>query len=242
MMKPTRQFWLGVLAGLSAGSVLRREAAGGFDQATIRRTYNLWAPVYRLANVYLLGQLPRLRRAAVERLRLTPGASILEISCGTGANFPYLQDRIGPSGRLVGIDYTPAMLEEARHLVARQGWQNVELVHADAASLELGKEFDGVLWMLAASVVPNWQTAFERAVAHVKPGGWLVIADARFSQRWYARPFNWLADLMGLGAAADISRRPWELLPRYLTRIGYEDLLFGFLYVAWGQAHPRSDG
>lgn len=96
--------------------------------------------------------------------------------------------------------------------------------------------------MLAASVVPNWQTALQRAVAHLKPGGWLVIADARFSRRWYARPFNWLADLLGLGAAADISRRPWELLPRYLTHVGYEDLLFGFLYIAWGQMHPRSDG
>lgn len=39
-MRPTRQFWLGVLAGLSAGSVLRRETAGGLGQATIRRTYN----------------------------------------------------------------------------------------------------------------------------------------------------------------------------------------------------------
>lgn len=61
------------------------------------------------AGVYLLGQLPRLRRTAVERLRLTPGASLLEISCGTGANFPYLQERIGPGGRLVDIDYTPAL-------------------------------------------------------------------------------------------------------------------------------------
>lgn len=239
-MQLNRQFWLGVLAGLSTGSALRREAAGGFDQADIRRIYNLWAPIYGLADVYLLGQLPRLRQTTVDRLRLRPGDSVLEISCGTGANFPCLQERIGPNGRLVGIDYTPAMLEEARHLVAREGWQNVALVNADAASLELEEQFDGVLWVLAASVVPDWQMALERAVAHVKPGGRLVIADARLSERWYARPFNWFADLLGIGAAADIGRRPWELLPRYLTNVGYEELLLGFLYVAWGQRVSRS--
>lgn len=240
-MKVTRQFWVGVLIGLSASSALRRSAAGGLDQPTIRRTYKLWAPVYRLANVYLLGQLPRLRTATVNRLQLMPGASVLEISCGTGANFPYIQERIGPSGRLVGIDYTLAMLEQARRLVARQGWQNVDLMHADAASLDLDEQFDGVLWVLAASVVPDWQIALERAVVHIKPGGWLAIADARLSDHWYARPFNWLADLMGLGAAADISRRPWELLPHYLTQVGYEDLLLGFLYITWGQMRRSPD-
>jgi len=234
-VKLTRQFWLGIVVGLSAGSALRRVSTGGFSQDSIQRTYNVWAPIYNLGNVYMLGQLPRMRRIAAERLRLEPGASVLEISCGTGANFPNLQARISPTGRLVGVDYTPAMLAQARRLVERQGWQNVELLQADARQLELGEQFDAVLWMLAASVVPDWQVALERAVAHVKPGGWLVVADARFSERRYARPLNWYADIMGLGAAADIGRRPWELLPQYLINVGYEDLLLGFLYVAWGQ-------
>ena len=234
-MKLRRQFWLGILVGLSVGSVLRRFSTGGFSQDSIQRIYSVWAPIYDLANVYMLGQLPRMRRIAAERLRLEPGASVLEVSCGTGANFPNLQERIGPAGRLVGVDYTPAMLAQAERLVERQGWQNVELLQADARQLDLGEQFDAVLWMLAASVAPDWPVALERAVAHVKPGGWLVVGDARFSERWYARPFNWYADIMGLGAAADIGRRPWELLPQHLISVGYEDLLLGFLYVAWGQ-------
>lgn len=234
-MKPTRQFWLGMLTGLSAASMLRRVGGKGFDQATIERTYNFLAPLYGLANAYLLGQLPRLRRLAVQRLQLGPGASVLEISCGTGANFPYLQQIIGPSGRLVGVDYTPAMLAQAQRLIERQGWQNVALVQADAAQLDLGEQFDGVLWALAASVVPDWQSALERAIAHLKPGGRLVLTDARFSERWYARPLNWFADLLGVGGAADIGRRPWEVLPEHLRNVGYQELLMGFLYVAWGQ-------
>jgi ubiquinone/menaquinone biosynthesis C-methylase UbiE len=237
-MKPTHQFWLGILVGLSLGSVLRRAATRGFSQDSIRRVYNVWAPLYQLANVYLLGQLPSMRRLAVKRLQLEPGDSVLEISCGTGANFPYLQEQIGPGGRLVGLDYTQAMLDEARQLVKERGWQNVELLRADASGLDLNEKFDGVLWMLAASVVPAWQEALKRAVAHLKPGGWLVIADARLSERWYARPFNWYANIMGLGAAADISRRPWERLPGDLIKVGYDELLLGFLYIVWGQKAP----
>lgn len=234
-MKLTRQFWFGILLGLSIGSALRQANAGGFSQAGIRRIYRLWAPNYKLANVYFLGQLPRMRQLAIERLQLEPGGSVLDLSCGTGANFPYLEEQIGPSGRLVGVDYTQSMLNEARRLIVQRGWQNVELVYTDAATLDLKEEFDGVLWTLAPSIVPGWQVVLDRAVSHLRPGGWLVVADARFSERWYARPFNWYADLLSLSATADIGRRPWELLPRHLTNVGYEELLFGFLYVTWGQ-------
>lgn len=109
-MKTSRPFWLGTLIGLSVGSLLRRMSAGGFKQADIGRVYKVWAPVYSLANVYLLGQLPRFRQLAVDRLDLKSGASVLDLSCGTGANFPLLQERIGPEGRLVGLDYTSVML------------------------------------------------------------------------------------------------------------------------------------
>jgi ubiquinone/menaquinone biosynthesis C-methylase UbiE len=234
-MKVPRPFWLGTLVGLSAGSILRRLSAGGFSQADIGRVYRVWAPLYSLANVYLLGQLPRFRQSAVDRLELKTGASVLDLSCGTGANFPLLEERIGPGGRLVGLDHTPAMLAQARRQVKEQGWDNVELVEADAASFALDEQFDAVLWTLAASVVPGWQLAVERAVTHLKPGGHLVIADGRFSDRWYALPFNWIADLLGVGAAADLARQPWQLMPRYLEGIGTEELFMGFLYVAWGQ-------
>jgi ubiquinone/menaquinone biosynthesis C-methylase UbiE len=241
-MGSSRRFLLGMAVGLSAGGVLRGMISGGFGQDAIRRTYRVWAPIYKLADVYLLGQLTPLRRAAIHRLRLRPGDSVLEIACGTGANLPHLEGQVGPSGRVVGVDYTPAMLARASHQVEQEGWGNVELVEADAAELDLGEQFDGVLWMLAASVIPDWQDALERAVAHVKPGGWLVLADARCSERWYTLPFQWLADLLSLGAAADIGRRPWERLPRYLTNVRYGDFLLGYLYVAYGQRPGKETG
>ncbi len=223
------------MLGLSAGSVLRGLSRRGYSQTNIRRIYAMVAPAYGLSDLFGLGHTPRLRRIAVERLGLEPGASVLEVACGTGANFSNLQAQIGPAGRLLGVDYTPAMLAQARRRVERQGWRNVELLQADAAQLELDEQFDAVLCTLATTVIPGWQAALQRAVAHVKPGGRLVVADFCFSERWYAQFFNWYMDLLGASGAADLRRRAWELLPRYLVNVGREDLLLGFLFVAWGQ-------
>lgn len=72
--------------------------------------------------------LPRgFRRTAVARLALPPGSRVLEVGCGTGRNFPFLHDVIGPTGRIDGVDLSPGMLREAQTLVTQHGWRNVRL-------------------------------------------------------------------------------------------------------------------
>lgn len=69
---------------------------------------------------------------AVDALELSPGDTVVEVGCGTGANLPLLAARVGPTGRVVGVDITDAMLERARALVLARGLRNVELVLSDA--------------------------------------------------------------------------------------------------------------
>ena len=82
--------------------------------------------------------LDAFRREAVKRLHLKHGDLVVDIGCGTGLNFPWLQEAIGETGRIIGVDLTDAMLEQARLRVATHGWQNVELVQADACAGYLG--------------------------------------------------------------------------------------------------------
>ena len=70
------------------------------------------------------------RRRAIAALRLQPGATVVEIGCGTGLNFRLLQEPIGLSGRLIGVDLSADMLEQARRRVTANGWNNVELVQS----------------------------------------------------------------------------------------------------------------
>jgi demethylmenaquinone methyltransferase/2-methoxy-6-polyprenyl-1,4-benzoquinol methylase len=81
---------------------------------------------------YLIGfQGIRYRKAAIEALGLHPGDTVIELGCGTGLNFPYLKEKIGDVGKLIGIDLTAEMLEMAKHKALRHGWSNVELVQED---------------------------------------------------------------------------------------------------------------
>ena len=214
----------------------------GFDQSTIGRTYRLWARPYQwFVPFYLLGNERRLRRKVVSALHLQPGQSVLDVGCGTGRNFPYIMERIGPDGHLIGLDYTPAMLHEAQRLVRCRGWNNVALIRGDAAELSLQHEVDAALSTLAMSVIPDYRQALQRMVASVRPGGRVTIADARRSERSYARPFNFVADLLGWGAAADVARRPWETLRGLVDETSYEDFFLGFFYVAAGRVPPDAE-
>jgi len=74
--------------------------------------YGRWARLYDV-----LATLPGVRSwraSATDELALDDGDLALEMGCGTGANLPHLRERVGPDGRVVGLDVTRGMLERAR--------------------------------------------------------------------------------------------------------------------------------
>jgi S-adenosylmethionine-diacylgycerolhomoserine-N-methlytransferase len=125
------------------------------------------------------------RRRAVLRLQLAPDSDVLEIGCGTGLNFRYVLDDLDPArGRLVGLDFSHDMLRQAEKRVAAQGWQNVQLVEADAARLDLPQRFDAILFAYSLTMIPAWRAALERAHEHLKPRGRLVVLDFGRFHAW----------------------------------------------------------
>lgn len=125
------------------------------------------------------------RRRAVRALQLRPESTVLEIGCGTGLNFRYVLDLLDAErGRLVGVDFSPDMLRRAERRLAARGWRNVELVEADASKLDLDRSFDGILFAYSLTMIPDWPAALERARAHLKPGGRLVVLDFGRFEGW----------------------------------------------------------
>ena len=76
------------------------------------------------------------RRRAVQALGLRAGDNVIDIACGTGLNFPLIEEVIGPDGRIVGVDLTDAMLAHAQDRIETNGWSNISLVQADAADFD----------------------------------------------------------------------------------------------------------
>lgn len=125
------------------------------------------------------------RRRAVARLQLRPDSRVLEVGCGTGLSFRHVLDCLDPvRGRLVGVDFSPNMLRQAEKRLAARGWENVELLEADAAKLDLARRFDGILFAYSLAMIRDWSAAIERARRHLEPGGRLVVLEFSRFERW----------------------------------------------------------
>ncbi len=147
-----------------------------------RALYRRRAPHYdRLGALFRLAgaRVNTYRRLAVEALSVSPGDTVVDLGCGTGANFPWLERSVTASGRIVGIDLTDAMLREARHRVENAGWANVELVESDVADYELPSNVGGVLSTFAMTMVDDYDGVIRRAVEALPPGGRLAILEMK---------------------------------------------------------------
>ena len=193
------------------------------------------------ARVVTLGLEPWLRQRMVSRLGLHPGATVLDLACGTGLNFAALEAAVGPTGRLIGVDLSPAMLAEAREKVVAHGWRNVTLIVADATTFQLARPVDAVLCTLAIGLMPDPEAVIQAMVTMVRRGGRVLISDARLVERWYGWVVNPLLRWGGRPWLPPVIRerywtvRPWEALRALTEDFGYEEWLGGALYVAWGR-------
>lgn len=150
-------------------------------QSSVQSFYKFHAYIYDLTRWAILHG----RRGAAHQMGLRRSSKVLEIGCGTGLNFRFVQEHLDlERSRLVGVDFSADMLAQAEKRVRRQGWKNVELIEADAAQLALDETFDSVLCAYSITMIPDWQGSLERAWAHVAPGGRLVVLDFSTFDRW----------------------------------------------------------
>ncbi len=139
------------------------------------------------------GREEYLQERAVAALALKQGDSVLDLACGAGVNLPYLFDKVGPSGKIVAVDYSGGMLATARATATVKGWSNVEFRQEDAAHIDLpAASFDGALCTFGLSAMPGEVAALGRAAVGLKPGARFVILDAKMFTG-LARVFNPIA-------------------------------------------------
>lgn len=112
-------------------------------------------------------------RAVLERLPLRGDETVVDAGCGTGRLTALLLERL-PHGRVIALDQSANMLEEAgAHLTPRFG-ARVELRQANLATLDLDKVADAIF----STATFHWITDHDRLFANLyralRPGGWLV--------------------------------------------------------------------
>ena len=187
---------------------------------------------------YLIGFREfKYRKLAVQKLRLKPGDTVVEIGCGTGLNFPLLVRVVGPEGKVIGIDLTDKMLAMARTRVAKNNWANVDLVQTDATKYAFPDNVNGIISTFAITLIAEYEEIIRRGAEALAPQGRMVIADLRKPDRWPAgivKIMVWLT--RPFGTSFDIAlRKPWKAMERYLADTGITKLYGGFTYISWGE-------
>jgi len=128
------------------------------------RRYNFTANLY-----YLVGfREHAFRKKAVDALNLKNGDTVVEIGCGTGLNFSLLQKAVGPEGKIIGVDLTEEMLVQAKNRIKDKGWNNVELVHSDAAQFQFPDGIDGVISTFAITLIPEFDEVIRNGCKSLK--------------------------------------------------------------------------
>ncbi|MBW2394938.1 MAG: class I SAM-dependent methyltransferase [Deltaproteobacteria bacterium] len=136
---------------------------------------------------------------ALDALDAKPGEAILDIGCGCGDTLLELAERVGPSGRVVGLDVSAPMLARARERVAKAGANQVTIQEGDAAEASLAPEsFDALFSRFGVMFFDEPVKAFSNFHQALRPGGRLAFVCWRGPQDnpWITVPMAAVAPLI----------------------------------------------
>lgn len=121
------------------------------------------------------------------------GMSCLDLGCGGGAVTLELARRVGPTGRVVGVDADGSVVALARDAMSAHGMTNVEFRVASVYELTESESFDVVYCRFLLQHLSRPRDLLEAMWRAVRPGGALVVEDADF-EGMFAEPADPLAD------------------------------------------------
>src|SRR5215218_5870458 len=153
---------------------------GTLEEGQVRAMFDRIARVYDLMNSLMTAGLHhRWRERAADLASLERGGRALDVACGTGDLAVELARRVGPSGKVVGSDFSEAMLERARQKSTAVEWEwanALELPYPDDG-------FDAATVGFGARNFSDLDRGLSEMARVVRPGGRVVVLEITTPQR-----------------------------------------------------------
>lgn len=172
-----------------------------------QQTYNLASDFF---DAPPLGFWARYGRRTVERLALKPGATVLDVACGTGASALPAAEAVGSTGSVVGVDFAAQLLAQARRKAHQSGLANIEFVEADMTSLDYPEaRFDAVMCVFGVFFVPDMESLVAELWRMVRPGGTLAVTT--WGPRIFAPAYEvWNEAVRRIRPDLHAAYHPWD--------------------------------
>jgi len=115
-------------------------------------------------------------RRTIDRLRLQPGERVLDLCCGTGASALPAARAVGPTGSVLGVDLTPALVAVAGRAAAAEGLAQVRFEVGDVETIAFPEaSFDAVVSVFGLFFADDMAGLLRRAWTWLAPGGRLAV-------------------------------------------------------------------
>jgi len=110
--------------------------------------------------------------------KIQPGNTVIDLGSGAGNDCFIARREVGESGKVIGIDFTPAMIDRARANADKLGYNNVEFRQGDIEKMPVGGNVaDVVVSNCVLNLVPDKDAVIKEIFRVLKPGGHFSIAD-----------------------------------------------------------------
>jgi len=110
--------------------------------------------------------------------QIKKGDTVIDLGSGAGNDCFVARAEAGETGKIIGLDFTPEMIEKARENVKRRGYTNIEFVQGDIENIPLESNLaDVIVSNCVLNLVPNKKAAFNEIYRVLKPNGHFSISD-----------------------------------------------------------------
>lgn len=165
------------------------------------------------------------KSAILDGLRLRPGARVLDVGCGMGADAFDIAARVDPNGLVTGVDFSETLIAEA---IRRGAGRNLSVIFevGDVQALRFpDHSFDAVRTERMLMHVPNAQQALSEMARVLRPGGRMAVQDFDWESQFCDSPYKDTTRKIALSFCDGI-KNGWigRRLPRLFREAGMADV------------------